>query len=156
MHSYIGDFENLLGRIQETSHCSPGMAELGDEEQRIQKAETLTPSGMQHVSSAVSTQPIGQPPSPESSKDGSMVINDCNDGSKGDDFGNEENEEEDDVLTEDAAHSVMEAIWTEAEALVEAEARAEDDAWAKLTTTIEVCVISACIGLRLKERGFGS
>ncbi len=140
MHRYINDFENLLGRIQETNRCSVVMAESGDEEeQQIQKFETLTPSGMQHVLLAVSTQPICQPPSPVSLKeDESMVINDCYDGSKEEYFGNEEDEEEDDLLTEDAAHNVMEAIWSEAEALVEAEARAEDDAWAELTTAIKV------------------
>ncbi len=153
MHGYIVDFEKLLERIQD-------MTESGNEEQRMLNIETLTSSGMQHVPSAtVSTQPIGQPSSPESppKNDGNMVVL-CNDsgGSKEDDdeFEIEEEEEDDDGLTEDAAHFVMEAIWTEAEALVEAEAKAEDDAWAKLTKRIEVCMImiSAHIYLRLRER----
>ncbi len=137
MHSYIGEFEDLLGRIQETNR--PGMEESVNDED--QKTEALVShSGMQHIFLDVSApQSLGQL-SLESSKDENMVIiSDCYDGMKEyDDF---RNEGEGEMLTEDVAHSVMEAIWTEAEALVEAEARAEDDAWAKLTTTttIEVC-----------------
>ncbi len=138
MHGYITDFETLLERIQD-------MAESGNEEQqRMLNIETRLASseGMQHIPSATtySTQPIGQPPSsPESPlKDhgsGGNVLDLYNDGD--DKF----ETEEDGGLTEDAAHFVMEAIWTEAEALVEAEAKAEDDAWAKLTKTIEMVYV---------------
>ncbi len=155
MHGYIADFEKLLERIQD-------MAESGNKEQRMLNIETLTSPGMQHGPSAtVSTQPTGQPSSPESPlKDDGNVVDLCNDGGRSkeddDEFEIEEEEDGDDGLTEDAAHFVMEAIWIEAEALVEAEAKAEDDAWAKLTKTIEVCMmtmISAHVYLRLRERG---